>query len=144
MILISQRLLIACSFSNRFFRSCACLWPRISCLLMACSVPEHAQRLFSNEPEGTWHPLCEVHASRPAWRWPQAGCLNGPHPSRIKSQRYKLDDPEFLPNFFSFLKGLKIKVPYKQRLDKFSISLQDFFSAGSSYYKMISNPWTPN
>jgi hypothetical protein len=144
MILISQPLLIACSFSNCFFRSRACLWPRISCLLMAYNVPEHVRRLFSKEPEGTWHPLCEVHAGGPAWRWPKAGCLSKPYPSRINNQRYNLDEPDLLPNFFSYLKDLKIKVSYKQRLDKFRISLQDFFSAGSSHYKMISNPWTPN
>ena len=82
---------------------------------MAYNVSEHVQRLFSNKPDGTWHPLCEVHAGGPAWRWPEAGCLSRPYPSRINNQRYKLHEPDLLPNFFSYLKGLKMKIPYKQR-----------------------------
>ena len=45
-----------------------------------CSVPVN---IYSDEPEGCWHPLTKVHGGGPSWRWAEANCLR----SQTKCER---------------------------------------------------------
>ena len=75
---------------------------------------QQQERLFKNEPDGKWHPMCTVHTGGPLWRWPSAGCLTRRKKSRLQNQYYDLTKTDLVEHWCRSVMDLPgIKIQHK-------------------------------